>query len=123
MLWLSTATTSLSLIPIFFAKWNETELDSYLMEITRDILGFRDEKGEAVVDQILDTAGQKGTGKWTSESALEEGIPLTLKMCIRDRGYPALSGGRNCALYSAVYVLSLIHILRPALTPIFSCMD
>lgn len=61
-----------------FAKWNETELDSYLMEITRDILGFRDEKGEAVVDQILDTAGQKGTGKWTSESALEEGIPLTL---------------------------------------------
>ena len=61
-----------------FAQWNETELDSYLIEITRDILGYTDENGEAVVDQILDTAGQKGTGKWTAVSALDEGIPLTL---------------------------------------------
>lgn len=61
-----------------FAAWNKTELDSYLIEITRDILGYRDEKGETTVDYILDTAGQKGTGKWTAISALDEGVPLTL---------------------------------------------
>lgn len=61
-----------------FAEWNEGELDSYLIEITRDILGYRTESGEAVVDKILDAAGQKGTGKWTTISALDEGQPLTL---------------------------------------------
>ena len=61
-----------------FAAWNETELDSYLVEITRDILGYKDEKGETTVEHILDTAGQKGTGKWTAISALDEGVPLTL---------------------------------------------
>lgn len=61
-----------------FAEWNKTELDSYLIEITRDILGYRDEAGEPVVEQILDTAGQKGTGKWTAIAALDEGVPLTL---------------------------------------------
>ena len=49
-----------------FTEWNKGELDSYLIEITRDILGYKDEKGDAVVDNILDTAGQKGTGKWTT---------------------------------------------------------
>ena len=58
--------------------WNKTELDSYLIEITRDILGYKDENGEYVVDAILDTAGQKGTGKWTGIAALDEGVPLTL---------------------------------------------
>ena len=62
-----------------FAEWNRGELDSYLIEITRDILAYRDEKGEAVVDKILDTAGQKGTGKWTAIASLDEGIPLTLR--------------------------------------------
>ena len=61
-----------------FTQWNETELDSYLIEITRDILGYKDENGEATVDVILDTAGQKGTGKWTGISAMDEGVPLTL---------------------------------------------
>jgi len=61
-----------------FAEWNKGELDSYLIEITRDILGFKDEAGEYVVDKILDTAGQKGTGKWTSISSLDLGMPLTL---------------------------------------------
>ena len=61
-----------------FAEWNEGELDSYLIEITRDILGYRDEDGEPVLEKILDTAGQKGTGKWTAMSALDMGIPLTL---------------------------------------------
>lgn len=61
-----------------FAQWNDTELDSYLIEITRDILGYKDENGETTVNYILDTAGQKGTGKWTAISALDEGVPLTL---------------------------------------------
>jgi len=61
-----------------FTEWNKTELDSYLIEITRDILGYKDVDGKPIVDKILDTAGQKGTGKWASISALEEGVPLTL---------------------------------------------
>jgi 6-phosphogluconate dehydrogenase len=61
-----------------FAEWNRGELDSYLIEITRDILGYKDADGQPLVDKILDTAGQKGTGKWTGIEALELGIPLTL---------------------------------------------
>jgi 6-phosphogluconate dehydrogenase len=61
-----------------FAKWNMGKLDSYLIEITRDILAFKDEDGVPTVDLILDTAGQKGTGKWTAIAALDEGMPLTL---------------------------------------------
>ena len=59
-------------------EWNEGDLDSYLIEITRDILGFKDEDGEPMAEKILDTAGQKGTGKWTGVAALDLGIPLTL---------------------------------------------
>jgi 6-phosphogluconate dehydrogenase len=61
-----------------FAEWNEGKLDSYLIEITRDILAYKDEDGSPLVEKILDTAGQKGTGKWTAVSALDMGIPLTL---------------------------------------------
>ena len=61
-----------------FATWNQGKLDSYLIEITADILAFKDKDGEALLDKILDAAGQKGTGKWTAVSALESGIPLTL---------------------------------------------
>jgi 6-phosphogluconate dehydrogenase len=61
-----------------FGTWNEGELNSYLIEITRDILACKNEDGETVVDKILDTAGQKGTGKWTAVAALDLGIPLTL---------------------------------------------
>ena len=61
-----------------FAKWNTEELDSYLIEITSDILAYKDTDGKPIVDKILDTAGQKGTGKWTGIAALDEGIPLTL---------------------------------------------
>jgi 6-phosphogluconate dehydrogenase len=61
-----------------FAKWNKGKLDSYLIEITRDILAYKDEDGKPLVDKILDTAEQKGTGKWTGISALEMGIPLTM---------------------------------------------
>src|SRR4051794_6637214 len=61
-----------------FADWNEGELDSYLIEITRDIFTVRDEDGTPLVDKILDAAGQKGTGKWTAISALDMGMPVTL---------------------------------------------
>ncbi len=61
-----------------FAQWNSGELDSYLIEITRNILATQDEDGTPLVDHILDTAGQKGTGKWTVESSQELGIPITL---------------------------------------------
>lgn len=60
-----------------FKTWNDGELNSYLIEITRDILGYK-EDGAALVDKILDTAGQKGTGKWTGVIALDLGVPLTL---------------------------------------------
>lgn len=61
-----------------FGQWNQAELQSYLIEITRDILAFKDEDGQPLVDKILDTAGQKGTGKWTVMSSAELGIPVTL---------------------------------------------
>jgi 6-phosphogluconate dehydrogenase len=61
-----------------FAEWNKGDLDSYLIEITRDILAFKDTDGQPLVDKILDKAGQKGTGKWTVISSQELGIPITL---------------------------------------------
>ncbi|HKI79967.1 MAG TPA: decarboxylating NADP(+)-dependent phosphogluconate dehydrogenase [Ignavibacteriaceae bacterium] len=61
-----------------FKEWNKGELDSYLIEITRDILAFKDIDGSYLVDKILDKAGQKGTGKWTVISSLDTGVPLTL---------------------------------------------
>ncbi|MCX6167738.1 MAG: decarboxylating NADP(+)-dependent phosphogluconate dehydrogenase [Ignavibacteriales bacterium] len=61
-----------------FKEWNEGELNSYLIEITRDILAYKDEDGNPLVEKILDTAGQKGTGKWTVLASLDYGAPLTL---------------------------------------------
>lgn len=61
-----------------FKEWNEGELNSYLIEITSDILAYKDTDGEPLVDKIRDAAGQKGTGKWTCIAALDEGVPLTL---------------------------------------------
>ena len=61
-----------------FKEWNKGELDSYLIEITRDILAFKDTDGEPLVEKILDTAGQKGTGKWTVIDSAELGMPTTL---------------------------------------------
>ena len=61
-----------------FDEWNLSELDSYLIEITRDILRYKDSDGSPLVEKILDAAGQKGTGKWTGIAALEFGVPLTL---------------------------------------------
>lgn len=61
-----------------FKAWNKTELDSYLIEITGEILAHKDEDGSPLIDKILDTAGQKGTGKWTAVASLEDSVPLTL---------------------------------------------
>jgi 6-phosphogluconate dehydrogenase len=61
-----------------FAEWNKGDLDSFLVEITANILAFKDTDGQPLVDKILDTAGQKGTGKWTVISSQELGIPITL---------------------------------------------
>ncbi len=60
------------------AEWNKGELNSYLIEISRDILAFKDTDGQPLVEKILDTAGQKGTGKWTVVSSQDLGIPITL---------------------------------------------
>ena len=61
-----------------FAEWNKGVLDSFLIEITRDILYYNDDDGTPLVEKILDSAGQKGTGKWTAMNALDLGMPVTL---------------------------------------------
>merc|ERR1719504_97637 len=61
-----------------FGEWNKGELDSFLIEITAAILKFKDTDGAPLVEKISDTAGQKGTGKWTGIEALEQGMPVTL---------------------------------------------
>ena len=64
--------------PQAFTEWNKTELDSFLIEITANILKFKDADGTHLLPKIRDSAGQKGTGKWTAISALEYGTPVTL---------------------------------------------
>jgi 6-phosphogluconate dehydrogenase len=107
-----------------FTEWNKDVLDSYLIEITRDILAKKDEDGSPLVDKILDTAGQKGTGKWTVISSADLGIPITLMAeavygrCISSMkdlrveaaksfkpGNPKISGDR------AVFVKDIMHAL------------
>jgi 6-phosphogluconate dehydrogenase len=61
-----------------FTKWNKGVLDSFLIEITRDIMYFNDDDGSPLVEKILDKAGQKGTGKWTAVNSLDLGMPVTL---------------------------------------------
>lgn len=81
-----------------FSAWNTTELDSYLIEITADILGHTEADGTYTLDTILDTAGQKGTGKWTAIEALDEGAPLTLiGEAVFARCLSAMKGQRACA--------------------------
>jgi 6-phosphogluconate dehydrogenase len=81
-----------------FTRWNTGKLDSYLIEITRDILAYKDEDGLPLVDKILDAAEQKGTGKWTGISALEMGIPLTMVVeAVLGRALSALKDERTAA--------------------------
>ena len=79
-------------------KWNKGKLDSYLIEITRDILGYKDVDGQPLVEKILDAAEQKGTGKWTGISALEMGVPLTMVVeAVMGRALSALKDERVAA--------------------------
>ncbi len=94
----------------FFSRWNEGKLDSYLIEITADILKFKDEDSSPLVDKILDTAGQKGTGKWTAISALDLGVPLTL---ISEAVFARFLSARKGERVSAAEVLG--DYLAPAL--------
>ncbi len=99
----------------------KTELNSYLIDITADILGYKDSDGQPLVEKILDTAGQKGTGKWTGINALDLGIPLTLiseavfARCVSsfkeqrlaaaklfDNKIEAVSGDKKCGLKRCV---------------------
>src|SRR2546421_1888192 len=81
-----------------FSEWNQGELNSYLIEITRDILAFKDTDGQPLVDKILDTAGQKGTGKWTVISSQDLGIPITLiAEAVYSRSISALKTDRVAA--------------------------
>jgi len=83
-----------------FAEWNRGELDSYLVEITRDILAARDDEGRSVLDTILDAAGQKGTGKWTVRSAADLGVPMTLVAeAVFARALSALKEERTAAAH------------------------
>ena len=89
-----------------FADWKKTELDSYLIDITADILAYKDEDGAPLVEKILDTAGQKGTGKWTAINALDYGIPLTL---ISEAVY-----ARTISAAKDARVANAAHFPRPA---------
>ena len=115
-----------------FADWNKGELDSYLIEITSEILAFRDH-GEPLVEKILDAAGQKGTGKWTGIEALELGVPLTLIVeavfarslsAIKEErvkasnvlkiSLPAFSGNRNSLIEDMKHALYAAKIISYA---------
>ncbi len=95
-----------------FADWNEGDLDSYLIEISRDILAKKDDDGLPLVDKILDTAGQKGTGKWTVINSQDLGIPITLMAeAVYARCVSALKDER-------VQASAKLHGPSPALTEI-----
>ncbi len=108
-----------------FSEWNKGELDSYLIEITADIMGKADEDtGNQLLDMILDTAGQKGTGKWTSNSALDLGVPApTVAEAVFARAISAIKDERVAAskqLTGPVYTFSgdrnqFIEMVRKAL--------
>jgi 6-phosphogluconate dehydrogenase len=78
-----------------FARWNRGDLESYLIEITGDIMSFKDEDGAPMLEKILDSAGQKGTGKWMGINSMELGIPVTLiAEAVYARSLSALKGDR-----------------------------
>ncbi|KAI5925231.1 6-phosphogluconate dehydrogenase [Camillea tinctor] len=88
-----------------FAKWNKGVLDSFLIEITRDIMYFNDDDGVALVEKILDQAGQKGTGKWTAINALDLGMPVTLiAEAVLARCLSSIKGERTTASQKLQYV-------------------
>jgi 6-phosphogluconate dehydrogenase len=83
---------------VVFSEWNKGKLDSYLIQITAEILAFKDLDGQPLIDKILDTAGQKGTGKWAAISALDMGVPLTMVVeAVFSRSLSALKEERMAA--------------------------
>ena len=110
-----------------FAEWNKGELDSYLIEISATIFGKKDDDGTPILDKILDTAGQKGTGKWTAIDALDNGIPVTLigesvfARCLsslkdeRVAASKALAGPQDAEKISAGHKAEFIEEVRRAL--------
>jgi 6-phosphogluconate dehydrogenase len=81
-----------------FNRWNKGKLESYLIEITRDILGYKDQDGKPLVEKILDVAEQKGTGKWTGIAALDKGVPLTMVVeAVFGRALSSLKDERSTA--------------------------
>jgi len=93
-----------------YARWNEGELNSYLIEITAKVLAHRDpETGRPLVDLILDQAGQKGTGKWTSQDALDHGVPIP--------NIDAALWGRNISAYKSERVAAARVLTGPTSTP------
>ena len=89
--------SSAELVDIF-DRWNKGKLESYLIEITRDILGYKDQDGTPLVEKILDVAEQKGTGKWTGIAALDMGVPLTLVVeAVFGRALSSLKDERSTA--------------------------
>ena len=106
-----------------FTSWNEGDLKSYLIEITSEILKYKDEDGEPLVNKIVDRAGQKGTGKWTGMAALDEGVPLTLiaesvfARCIsanRDKRLTAFDIFADCGGSSNVKIDAFVNDLEKA---------
>ncbi|HEY5328864.1 MAG TPA: decarboxylating NADP(+)-dependent phosphogluconate dehydrogenase [Acidobacteriaceae bacterium] len=110
-----------------FTEWNKGELDSYLIEISATIFGKKDDDGTPILDKILDTAGQKGTGKWTAIDALDNGIPVTLigesvfARCLsslkdeRVAASKALAGPQDAEKISAEHKAEFIEEVRRAL--------
>lgn len=99
-----------------FDGWNKGNLNSYLIEITRDILRYKDTDGSALVEHILDTAGQKGTGKWTGIAALDAGVPLTL---IAEAVFSRCLSAAKAERVKAAKVFSKPTITKPADAPGF----
>lgn len=102
-----------------FGNWNKGELDSFLIEISSKIMRFKDSDGEALVEKIRDTAGQKGTGKWTAIAGIEHGTPVTLiGQSVFARCLSSLKVSQPCCilegeasvLYSSFYYFVLMII-------------
>lgn len=107
-----------------FAEWSDTELDSYLIEITANILKVKDDQGEPLLDKILDSAGQKGTGKWTAVTSLEQGVALpVISQAVYSRFFSSLTDLRRQfanRISSPIFVTNqdralLLHSLAQAL--------
>lgn len=95
-----------------FLTWNKGVLDSFLIEITANILKFKDEDGEPMVTKILDQAGQKGTGKWTAQAALDAGMPGKLTCPLSHHVHQALTSPRSVTLIGEAVFARCLSALK-----------